>query len=400
MVNVTTNFQVYSDGRIPQLGGSLANNNWTKYKFTSLSDNQPYTIMYRSDGRQLDIIISPDRPDRVEIGKVMLKINPSFNSDGTIRKINILDSADIESGSFSPAGSPKDIMVAIGVIGSSFGYGGQILSKYVHESVVIEASENISMLALGAAATKQEIVLSEERPDAFIVTEDQLKKNLSVLWYKTNWLATVALEVTHNGKTYYGYLNMTRDPGSIDNRTFTYIYPPEEEDFVNWFKQNGHIDYTYKYKDQSIVVSADTTTRMGEGTNVLPITTGISNVRIDYNTTANDHTILNFPITIDVSSSYRQWSIFWYTHVIGYRTSTIGVNDVLMSKTQEIRQRPIAGSFVFKGTNYIPPYANVYINGAYIGRLNADLSSGSFYFQLPDKYYEGRNIQFDEFPFE
>lgn len=399
MIKVTTNFQVRSDGRIPELSGSIAQG-WTKYKFTSASDNVPYTIMYRSNYDDLDIIISPDRPDRVEVGKVMLKINPSFNSDSTIRRISILDSADIEIGSFSPGAIPKNIMVAIGVIGSAFGYGGQILSKYVHESIIIEANENISMLALGTVAVKQEIVLSEEKPDAFIVTEDQLKKNSSVLWYKSNWLATVALEVTHNGKTYYGYLNTTRDPGRASDMTFTYIYPPEEEDFNKWFRQNGHIEYTYKYKDQSIVVSADTITHMGEGTNVLPITTGISNVRIDYNTTANDHTILNFPITIDVSSSYRQWSIFWYTHVIGYRTSTIGVNDVLMSKTQEIRQRPIAGSFVFRGTNYIPPYANVYINGAYIGRINADLSSGAFYFQLPDKYYEGRNIQFNEFPFE
>lgn len=399
MINVTTNFRVSSDGSITQIGGKI-NERWTKYKFTSTNDNVPYTIIHRSTYDDLDIIISPDRPDRVEIGKVMLKINPSFNSDGTIRKISILDSTDIEVGSFSPAGSPKNIMIAIGVIGSSFGYGGQLLSRHVHESIVIEANENISMLALGAIATKQEIVLSEEKPDAFIVTEDQLKKNPSVLWYKSNWLATVALEVVHDGKTYYGYLNTTRDPGDPYNRTFTYIYPPEEEDFVKWFKQNGHIEYTYKYKDQSIIISANTTTHMGEGTNVLPITTGISNVRIDYNTTANDHTILSFPITIDVSSSYRQWSIFWYTHVIGYRTSTIGVNDVLMSKTQEIRQRPIAGSFVFRGSNYVPPYANVYINGAYIGRINADLSSGAFYFQLPDKYYEGRNIQFNEFPFE
>lgn len=398
MIDIVTKFPTSGGGYVDNMGGNL-NDNWTKFTTSTSVDNQTYTIMYKTTDLGLDILISPNKPDRVEIDKIMVKVNPSFNSDGTIRKVNIDDSTDARIGEFSPSGSPKNIMVGLGVIGNTAGYGARMITRYVHESINIKANENVAMLSFGAAATKQEIVLSEEKPDAFIVTEDQIRSASSTLWYKDIWLATVAIEVIRNGKAYYGYLNMTRDPGDM-NKTFTYIYPPEEEDFVNWFKQNGHIDYTYKYKEQSIIVSAETTTRMGEGTNVLPITTGMSNIRIDYNTTANDHTILSFPITIDVSSTYRQWSIFWYTHVIGYRTSTIGVNDVLMSKTQEIRQRPIAGSFVFRSSNYIPPYANVYINGAYIGRINADLSSGAFYFQLPEKYYIGRNIQYDEFPFK
>lgn len=397
MIQIPTNFATDNKGVI-SMGGELSKG-WVKYSVTSVNDNNTYTIMYKTFDSVLEIMISPDRPDRVETNKVMIKINPKFNSDGTIRQIEILDSADSRMDTFAPSFTPKDIMVGIGVIGTWAGYGGKLLARAVHESIIIEANDNVAMLAFGVPASKQEIVLSEERPDAMIVTEDQIRSRDVTLWYRTHWLATTAIEVTHNGKKYYGYLNMTRDPGYTD-KSFTYIYPPDEADFSEWFKQNGPIKYTYKYKDQSIIVSADTVTRMGEGTNVLPITTGISNIRIDYNTTANDHTILNYPITIDVSSTYRKWSIFWYTHVIGYRTSTIGVNDVLMTKTQEIRQRPIAGSFVFRESNYVPPYANVYINGAYIGRISADLSSGAFYFQLPEKYYLGRNIQFNEFPFK
>lgn len=397
MIQIPTNFAIDSNG-VMRSGGAFSVG-WVKYVITSVNDNHTYTIIYKTFGNVLEILISPNKPDRIEMNKIMIKVSPKFNSDGTIRQIELLDSANTRMGTFTPVDTPKDIMVGIGVIGNTAGYGGKLLSKAVHEQVDIVANENVTMLSFGVPATKQEIMLSEERPDATILTEDQVKPASATLWYKTHWLATSAIEVTHNGKKYYGYLNMTRDPGIME-KSFTYIYPPEEEDFSEWFKQNGSIKYTYKYKDQSIIVSANTVTRMGEGTNVLPITTAISNIRIDYNTTANDHTILSFPITIDISSTYRKWSVFWYTHVIGYRTSTIGVNDVLMTKTQEIRQRPIAGSFVFRESNYVPPYASIYINGAYIGRISADLSSGAFYFQLPEKYYTGRNIQYNEFPFE
>lgn len=398
MIKIPTNFAIGSDGAVARIGGYL-NDQWVKYVYTSANDNQNYAIMVRTFDTIVDILISPNKPDRIEVDKVMVRVNPKFSDQGQVQKVEIYDSTDVLIGSFTPSGTPRDIMVGIGVIGNTAGFGGKLLSRSAHESVIITANENVAMLAFGVPASNQEIMLSEERPDAPILTVDQVKPHTSTLWYKTQWLATAAIEVTHNGKTYYGYLTMTRDPGNME-KTFTFIYPPEEEDFADWFKQNGPIKYKYKYDDQSIIVTANTTTHMGEGTNVLPITTSISNIRIDYNTTDNDHTILGFPITIDVSSTYRQWSIFWYTHVIGYRTSTIGVNDVLISKTQEIRQRPIAGSFVFRNSNYVPPYASVYINGTYIGRINADLSSGAFYFQLPDKYYAGRNIQYNEFPFK
>lgn len=399
MITTYTNFALGDDGSVARIGGSL-NDKWVKRVYTSANSNQTYSIMYRTFDTIVDILISPHNPANVEINTTMLKVEPKFSPEGKILKISILDSADQVIGSFSPSGTPNDIMVGIGVIGNVAGYGGKLLKRAAHEAVIIQANDNVAMLALGIPSSKQEIVLTEEKPDVPILTEAQIKSHDVTLWYKTQWIATSAIEVTHNGKTYYGYVNMTRDPSENMEKTFTYIYPPEEADFVNWFKQHGPISYTYKYDDQSIVVSANAYTHMGEGTNVLPITTNISNIRIDYNTTNNDHTILGYPITIDVSSTYRKWSVFWYTHVIGYRSSTIGVNDVLMSKTQEIRQRPIAGSFVFKNSTYIPPYASIYINGTYIGKVNADMSSGTFYFQLPDKYYLGRNIQFNQFPFK
>lgn len=386
-----------SRGKMVPMGGSL-NDGWVRK--TISKETVTYDVIHKTFDNVLHILISPNNPlTDIEIMDPFLKIIPKFDKDGFILRVEFLSWYDQVLNTIVPSGKPKDIMVGLGVIGNIAGYGGQLLTKPVHEGVTLYPDENFAFLALGAPAARQEILLSEEKPSGTIVTQEQIASSDVTLWYGSVWLATCAIEVTHNGKKYYGNIIMTRNPDSME-KTFTYIYPPDETDFEDWFKQNGHISYNYKYNDQSILISADTYTHMGEGTNTLPITTSISNIRIDYNTTDNDHTILSYPITIDVSSDYRKWSVFWYTQVIGYRSSTIGVNDVLMSKTQEIRQRPIAGSFVFRKSTYIPPFANVYINGTYIGRINADLSSGVFYFQLPEKYYTGRNIQYNKFPFK